>query len=128
MRAGMNMGSASMDDMIARVSEASGVAPEVTQRAVGEIFAFLQREASPEAMAELMEKLPGAAELTASMGGAAPPIGGIVGLAGNLMGLGLGMAEMQAIGREVLAYARVAAGEETLNKVASSVPALAALG
>jgi hypothetical protein len=62
------------------------------------------------------------------MGDAAPPIGGIVGLAGNLMGLGLSMAEMQAIGREVLAYARAAAGEETLNKVASSVPALAALG
>ena len=124
----MNMGSANMDEMIERASQASGVAPQVTRQAVAEIFAFLRREASPEAMGELMAKLPGAAQFTASMGDAAPPIGGIVGLAGNLMGLGLSMAEMQAIGREVLACARAAAGKETLDKIAASVPALAALG
>ena len=122
------MGRHGMEEMIARVSEASGVAPDVTRKAVGEIFAFLQREASPEAMDALMAKLPGAADFAASAGATPSPIGGIVGLAGNLMGLGLGMAEMQAIGREVFAYARTVAGEETLNKVAVSVPALAALG
>ncbi len=114
--------------MIAKVSEASGVAPDLTRKAVVEIFSFLQREASPEAMDALMEKIPGAADFTDRMQQAAPPIGGIMGLAGNLMGIGLGMAEMQAIGREVFAYARTVAGEETLNKVAVSVPALAALG
>ncbi len=122
------MGSAGMDEMIARASLASGVDAEVTRRAVAEILAFLKREASPEAMSELMEKLPGASDLVGGAGEAPPPIGGIVGLAGNLMGLGLGMVEMQAIGREVFAYARNVAGEEALNKVAASVPSLATLG
>ena len=50
-----------------------------------------------------------------------------MGLAGKLMALGLGMGEMQTIGRELFAYAREVAGEEAVNKVTASVPALAQL-
>ncbi len=131
-----------MDEMIARVSQAAGVDADVTRQAVGEIFNFLKAEAPPEALQELMDKLPGAHDLAASFGEAQTPTGGglmgalssmmgggggIMGLAGKLMALGLGMGEMQTIGREVFAYARQVAGEETVNKVASSVPALAQL-
>ena len=133
-----------MDEMIARVSQAAGVDADVTRQAVGEIFNFLKTEAAPGALQDLMDKLPGAHELAASMGEAEAPMGGggglmgalssmmgggggIMGLAGKLMALGLGMGEMQTIGREVFAYAREVAGEETVNKVAASVPALAQL-
>ena len=130
-----------MDEMIARVSQAAGVDADVTRQAVGEIFNFLKAEAAPGALQDLMDKLPGAHELAASMGEAEAPMGGgglmgalssmmgggggIMGLAGKLMALGLGMGEMQTIGRELFAYAREVAGEETVNKVAASVPALA---
>ena len=133
-----------MDEMIARVSQAAGVDADVTRQAVGEIFNFLKAEAAPGALRDLMDKLPGAHELAASMGEAEAPMsgggglmgalssmmgggGGIMGLAGKLMALGLGMGEMQTIGRELFAYAREVAGEETVNKVAASVPALAQL-
>jgi hypothetical protein len=130
-----------MDEMIARVSQAAGVDADVTRQAVGEIFNFLKTEAAPDALQDLMDKLPGAQELAASMGEAEAPMGGgglmgalssmmgggggIMGLAGKLMALGLAMAEMQTIGRELFAYARDVAGEEIVNKVVASVPALA---
>ncbi len=133
-----------MDEMIARVSQAAGVDADVTRQAVGEIFNFLKTEAAPDALQELMNKIPGAhalaagvaeAEAEAPMGGGLMGAlssmmgggGGIMGLAGKLMALGLGMGEMQTIGRELFAYAREVAGEETVNKVAASVPALAQL-
>ena len=106
-----------MDELIARVSQASGVDAQVARQAVGEIFVFLKSEASPDAMQALMDKIPGANDLAATMGeaettnggglmGALTGLmggGGVMGLAGKLMGLGLGMGEMQSIGREVFA-------------------------
>ena len=129
-----------MDEMIARVSQAAGVDAQVTQQAIGEIFVFLKSEVEPQALQDLMDKIPGAQELAASMGEAEAPMGGgglmgalssmmgggggIMGLAGKLMALGLGMAEMQTIGRELFAYARDVAGEEIVNKVVASSPTL----
>ena len=129
-----------MDEMIARVSQAAGVDAQVARQAVGEIFLFLKTEAAPDALQELMTKLPGAHDLAASLDEAEAPTGGgglmgalssmmgggggIMGLAGKLMALGLGMGEMQTIGRELFAYAREVAGEEAVNKVTASVPAL----
>jgi hypothetical protein len=129
-----------MDEMIARVSQAAGVDAQVARQAVGEIFLFLKTEAAPDALQELMDKIPGSQDLAASMGEAEAPMGGglmgalssmmgggggIMGLAGKLMALGLGMAEMQTIGRELFAYARDVAGEEIVNKVVASSPTLA---
>ncbi len=127
-----------MDELIARVSQASGVDAQVARQAIGEIFVFLKSEASPDAMQALMDKIPGANDLAATMGEAETTTGGglmgaltglmggggVMGLAGKLMGLGLGMGEMQSIGREVFAYAREKAGEDIVNKVATSTPAL----
>ena len=127
-----------MDELIARVSQASGVDAQVARQAIGEIFVFLKSEASPDAMQALMDKIPGANDLAATMGEAETTTGGglmgaltglmggggVMGLAGKLMWLGLGMGEMQSIGREVFAYAREKAGEDIVNKVATSTPAL----
>ena len=128
-----------MDDMIARVSQAAGVDAQVTRQAIGEIFVFLKSEVEPQALQDLMDKIPGAQELATNSGEAEAPMGGgglmgalssmmggggIMGLAGKLMALGLGMAEMQTIGRELFAYAREVAGEEIVNKVVASSPTL----
>ena len=128
-----------MDEMIARVSQAAGVDAQVTRQAIGEIFVFLKSEVEPQALQDLMDKIPGAQDLAASTGEAEAPMGGgglmgalssmmggggIMGLAGKLMALDLGMAEMQTIGRELFAYAREVAGEEIVNKVVASSPTL----
>jgi hypothetical protein len=45
-------------------------------------------------------------------------------LAGQLTNLGLGMGEMQAVGRELFAYAREKAGDEAVGQVAGAIPGL----
>jgi hypothetical protein len=50
--------------------------------------------------------------------------GGLMGLVGSLTGLGLGMGEMQTIGKEVFAFAREKAGDERVGQVAAAIPGL----
>ena len=48
--------------------------------------------------------------------------GGLMALGGELMGLGLGMDQIQAVGKEVFAYAREVAGDEIVGEIAASIP------
>jgi hypothetical protein len=50
--------------------------------------------------------------------------GGIMGLAAQLFSLGLGMSEMQTIGKEVFAFAREKVGEERLGQIVAAIPGL----
>jgi hypothetical protein len=125
-----------MDELINRVAQAAGIDADTARQAVGQILAFLQKEGPADAVAEVMAKLPGAQELAASQdesgsgGGLMGALGGLMGggglmaLAGKLSGLGLGMGEMQTVGREVLGYAREKAGEDAVGQVAGSIPGL----
>ena len=45
-------------------------------------------------------------------------------LGGELMGLGLGMDQIQTVGREVFAYAREVAGDQTVGEITASIPGL----
>ncbi|HYP58467.1 MAG TPA: DUF2267 domain-containing protein [Beijerinckia sp.] len=128
-----------MEDLIARVAASAGIAPETAQKAVSLILAFLRKEGPQAEVDALFAEVPGALEAAAAgaaedggsggggffgslmgmMGG-----GGLIGLAGKLTGLGLGMGEMQAIGHEVFAYAREKAGDERVGQVAATIPGL----
>ena len=50
--------------------------------------------------------------------------GGLMGLASQLTGIGLGPGEMTTVGREIFAFAREKAGDERVGKVAAAVPGL----
>jgi hypothetical protein len=45
-------------------------------------------------------------------------------LASELMGLGLNMDQMQTAGKEVFAYAREVAGDQTVGEITASIPGL----
>jgi len=102
-----------MDELITRTAAAAGIEAGTARQAIGEIFAFLQKEADPQALQTLLEKIPGAAEAqlpqaedsSGGLGGLLGALGGggLMGLAGKLMGLGLGMGEIQALSRELFA-------------------------
>ena len=47
-----------------------------------------------------------------------------MGLAGRLTTLGLGMGEMQTIGRQLFAYVREKAGDERVGQIVSAIPGL----
>ena len=117
-----------MEDLIARIAAEAGIAPETAERAVEMIFGFLHNQGPQAEVAALLAAIPGAAEAAAGgAGGDAPGAigGGLMGLAGQLTNLGLGMVQMQTIGRQVLAYAREKAGDEAVGQAIAAIPGLA---
>jgi hypothetical protein len=132
-----------MDNLIARVASAANLSPEVARKAVALIADFIQREASEDGVKDLFEKAPELQAIVASgaptggegmgfglkglMGIAAGAMGGgggLMALGGELMGLGLSMEQIQTAGREVFAYAREVAGDQTVGEIAASIPGL----
>ena len=131
-----------MDNLIARVATAANLSPEVARKAVALIGDFIQREASEEAVRDLFAKAPELQAIIASgattggegMGGGLKGLmgtgagamggGGLMALGGELMGLGLGMDQIQTAGKEVFAYAREVAGDQTVGEITASIPGI----
>lgn len=122
-----------MEELIERVGNAAGLEPEVARKAVAIILSFLQKEAPPEEVGKVMAAIPGAQEAVAGVAteerssgmlGGLMGNGGLMALAGQLGGIGLGMGEMQTVGREVFAYAREKVGEDTVGQIAGAIPGL----
>ena len=127
---------------LARVATAADLSPDVARKAVALIGDFIQREAPEEAVKELFEKAPAFPSIIASStqtGGEGMGVGlkglmgvssgamgggGLMALGGELMGLGLSMDQMQTVGREVFAYAREVAGDQTVGEITASIPGL----
>jgi hypothetical protein len=124
-----------MEDLIARIAAAADVEPEIAKKSVEMILAFLRKEGPQAEVDALFAAVPGTAEAADAAsgeggGGALNGLigaigGGIVGLAGRLTSLGLGIGEMQTIGRQVFAYVREKAGDEVVGQVAAAIPGLA---
>jgi hypothetical protein len=131
-----------MDNLIARVATAASITPESARQAVSLIVAFIQREAPAEAVDKLLAKAPALSAIIASgdatggegMGGFVKGLmgiasgamggGGIMALGSQLMGLGLGMDQIQTVGKEVFAYARQVAGDDVVGEIAGAIPGL----
>ena len=122
-----------MEDLIVRIVAAAGVEPEIAKKSVEMILAFIRKEGPEAEVDALFAAVPGAAEAAdagSSGGGALSGLigamgGGVMGLAGRLTSLGLGIGEMQTIGRQVFAYVREKAGDELVGQVAAAIPGLA---
>lgn len=125
-----------MNELVTRIADKVGIAPDTAEKSLGMMLGFLQREADDGAVARMIEALPGAIDLVAKyngegegkglLGGLMSAIGGggIMGLGQQLMAQGLGMGEISALARETIAAAREYAGDEVVDNVVSSVPGL----
>ncbi|WP_158807506.1 DUF2267 domain-containing protein [Beijerinckia sp. L45] len=126
-----------MEELIARVASAANIAPDQAQRAIGLIFAFLKKEGPTAEVVEMLQALPGAEEAAAAgeadkpassglLGGLMSMMGGggLMSLAGQLTGIGLGTGEMATVGKELFAYAKEKAGDERVSHVANAIPGL----
>jgi hypothetical protein len=114
-----------MEELIERVSAATGLEPDTAHKAVGMVLNFVQKQLPPEQSAALFDKLPGARE--AAAGAAADdPEGGssLMELANQLMTTGLGMGDMQTLGREMFAYLRQQIGEDAVGELGAAIPGL----
>jgi len=116
-----------MEDLIARIAADAGIDPGIAEKSVGMILAFLLQEGPKDEVDGLFAALPGAAQAADAAGddnGGGGLGGGLMGLASRLSGLGLGMGEMQTIGRQVFAYVREKAGDERVGQIVSAIPGL----
>jgi hypothetical protein len=120
-----------MNDIIRQISEATGIQPNVAEKALGMMLGFLEKEGEDGPVQKMLAAIPGAKDLVSQYGGdgsggflAGLAGGGIMGLGQQLMGLGLGMGEITALARQTIALAKQYAGEELVDQVVASIPGL----
>ncbi len=126
-----------MEELIQRISAAAGIDPALAEKSIGIILSFLNKEAPSSGLTQMIESIPGASEAVAAAGqesggggllgsvmGMMGGGGGLMGLAGQLTSAGLGMGEMQTVGKELFAVVREKAGEDVVGEIAGAVPGL----
>jgi hypothetical protein len=129
-----------MEELVARLTAVAGVDAATAEKATAIILAFLDKEAPADAISRLLDAIPGArdlvnAELNAEGGGGGVlgmlggmfggGGGGISALGGQLMGVGLDLGQMQAIGKELFSFAAEKAGPDVVGRIVNEVPGLA---
>ena len=122
-----------MEELVARVTQKTGLDQATARKAIGIILGYLQKEGPQNEVNQLISALPGAQEaidesksggggglmgMMGSMGG------GVMALGGQLMGAGVSMGQMQPLGKELFAYGREKAGEDTMGAIMGSIPGL----
>jgi hypothetical protein len=115
-----------MAELIDRIVERAEIERPVAEKAVGTILEFLSKEGPPDKVQALLAHLPGHEALIAAAGsgGLFGNMGGIMGVGAKLMGMGLGMTDIQSILRELMTYCREHDAEAALSDVAGAIPGL----
>ncbi len=117
-----------MTELIDRIVSRVGIDRPVAEKAVGIILDFLSKEGPPEKIQTLLSHLQGHEALIAAAasesGGMFASMGGIMGVGARLMGLGLGMGDIQNVIRELMGYCRERGAADALGDIAASIPGL----
>jgi len=117
-----------MDELIGRLAVKAGIDNAVAEKTVGIILGFLRSEGPSDQVQALIDKIPGAeAAIAASgkSGGFAKLMGGgLMALGTRLMGLGLGMGEIQSVARELFKFGRDKIGADQMGKIIAGTPGL----
>jgi hypothetical protein len=116
-----------MDELVERLVANVGVDRNAAEKTVAIILDFLSKEGPPDKVQALMDNLPGAERVLQSVSndaGGGFGMGGIMGAGTRMMAAGLDMGQVQAVTREVIAYAREKAGEDVVGEVVGAIPGL----
>ena len=123
-----------MEELLARVTQKTGLDAATAAKAIGIILAFLRKEGPPNEVNQLLAAMPGSEDVVAQSGDGGPGgiVGGFMGMMGGgvmalgqqLMSAGVGMGQMQPLGRELFAFGREKAGEDVMGPIVGSIPGL----
>jgi hypothetical protein len=120
-----------MEELISRICSESGVDAATAEKAASAILGFIRREGPPAAVDRLFAAVPGADAAAPASQRAAPQDAspglfgsGLMALAGQLSGLGLDIAGMQAIGGAIFGHLKDEAGDDAVREVATGIPGL----
>jgi len=117
-----------MDELIGRLAVKAGIDSAVAEKAIGTILGFLRNEGPSDKVQALIDRIPGAeAAISASSnGGGLCNLmgGGLMALGTRLMGLGLGMGEIQSVARELFGFGRDKIGADQMGEIVARTPGL----
>jgi hypothetical protein len=117
-----------MDELIGRLAARAGIDDAVAEKTIGIILGFLRSEGPSDQVQALIDKIPGAeaAILASNSGGGLARLmgGGLMAVGSRLMGLGLGMSEIQSIARELFKFGRDTIGADQMGKIIARTPGL----
>ena len=130
------MGRGQMDELIGRLAAKAGIDDAVAEKTIGIILGFLRKEGPSDKVQALIDRIPGAeAAIAASAGGnslfgfiggslGGSLGGGLMALGTRLMGLGLGLPQIQDVARELLKFGRDKVGTDEINAIIAQTPGL----
>jgi hypothetical protein len=117
-----------MDELIGQLATKAGIDKAVAEKTIGIVLGFLRNEGPSDKVQALIDQIPGAeAAISASSnsGGLANLMGGgLMALGTKLMGLGLGIAEIQNVARELFRFGRDKIGADQMGEIIAGTPGL----
>ena len=116
-----------MDELIGRLAVKAGINDAVAEETIGIILGFLRNEGPSDKVQALIDEIPGAeAAIAASNNGGLGRLmgGGLMALGTKLMGLGLGMGEIQSVAGELFRFGRDKIGADQMGEIISGTPGL----
>jgi hypothetical protein len=117
-----------MDELVEQLAAKAGIDKAVAEKTIGIILGFLRKEGPSDKVQALIDKIPGAESAVAasSKGGGFSELmgGGLMALGSRLMGLGLGMGEIQNVARELFKFGRDRIGADQMGEIIAGTPGL----
>ena len=121
-----------MDELIGRLATNASIDSAVAEKTVGIILGFLRNEGPSESVQALIDQIPGAeAAITESGKGSGLSRlmgGGLMAVGARLMGIGLGMTDIQNLARELFRFGREKIGADQMGKIIAGTPGLSQFG
>src|ERR1700754_3678486 len=117
-----------MNELVDGLAAKAGIDDAVAEKTIGIMLDYLRSEGPPATVQALIDGIPGAEaaiEASRSGGGLSRLMGGgLIAVGTRLMGLGLGMSEIQSIARELFRYGRDKIGADQMGKIIAGTPGL----
>jgi hypothetical protein len=116
-----------MDELVEQLAAKAGIDRAVAEKTIGIILGFLRKEGPSDKVQALIDRIPGAerAVEAAGKGGLSGLMGGgLMALGSRLMGLGLGIGEIQNVARELFKFGRDRIGADQMGEIISGTPGL----
>jgi hypothetical protein len=117
-----------MDELVEQLAAKAGIDKAVAEKTIGIILDFLRKEGPSDQVQALIDKIPGAASAV-EVSGKGAGLGGLMGgglmaLGSRLMGLGLGISEIQNVARELFRFGRDRIGADRMGEIIAGTPGL----
>src|SRR3954447_16447851 len=117
-----------MDELVEQLAAKAGIDRAVAEKTIGIILGFLRKEGPSDKVQVLIDSIRGAesaVEASNSGSGLSGLMGGgLMAIGSRLMGLGLGIGEIQNVARELFKFGRDRIGADQMGEIISGTPGL----